>query len=327
LGINHNGDVAIAIQMVRQAAQAGAHAIKLQHYRTEDFLSDTKQTYTYQSNGRTVTESQHAMFERCRLSLQELDAVRQECKRCGIAFSATPSSIVCAQELIDGGIDFFKNASDSIDNLELLRFMAASQIPTVISTGMATKEDIDRAVKTFAGAQGRCLALLHCIAQYPAPVNELNLKKIPTLLSTYAIPVGFSDHSVGTMAAMLATALGAMLIEKHFTLDTAMEGPDHGFSSTPAQLKEVVDATADCSKALGNGSFALTDFENAARKNYRLSCVAATDIEKGVVLRRDHIALARPGTGMAAWKKDELVGKIASHNIPKGNQFCHESVH
>ena len=240
IGINHNGEMALAHREIDTAAASGADAVKFQNYHTESFVSDRSLTYEYVSLGTTVVESQFDMFKRCELRPEALLELRQHCEERGVVFFSTPMDEEGVAELVREGVTLLKNGSDCLGHLPLIRCMARTGLPTVISTGMATHEDIDDAVQAFRDAGGHDLILLHCTSAYPTPVADVNLRKIPALAQAYGCLVGFSDHTDGIVAAVGAVTLGACFIEKHFTLDKNLPGPDHRFSADPADRKSVV---------------------------------------------------------------------------------------
>lgn len=318
IGINHNGDLALARRMIEAAAEAGADAVKFQNYRTEDFLSGHELSYTYVSQGRELTESQYAMFRRCELPPGALAELRVHALACGLAFFSTPTSAQGVDELVDCGADFVKNGSDCLGHLPLIEAMARSGLTTVLSTGMATLADIDDAVRAFRGAGGRELVLLHCTSAYPTPPEHVHLRKIPSLRSAFGVPVGLSDHSEGTSAALGAIALGACMIEKHFTTDRDLPGPDQRFSSDPAEFRELVRAARTLEACLGQGAIGPTPAELEGRAAYRLSCVARAALPAGHTLRAHDIAFRRPGHGLAPKHADLLLGRALREPVAAG---------
>ena len=309
IGINHNGDMALAHREIDAAAASGADAVKFQNYHTEGFLSDRSLTYEYVSQGTTVVESQFDMFKRCELRPEALGELRQHCDECGVVFFSTPMDEEGVAELVREGVPLLKNGSDCLGHLPLIRCMARTGVPTVISTGMATREDIDDAVQAFREAGGRDLILLHCTAAYPTPAEDVNLRKIPALAQAYGCLAGFSDHTDGIVAAVGAVTLGACFIEKHFTLDKNLPGPDHRFSADPAEFRALVDAVRFAECGLGSAELEPARAEQMGRREYRLSCVAARDLPAGHTLATSDIAFHRPGTGLPPKMAAELVGK------------------
>jgi N-acetylneuraminate synthase/N,N'-diacetyllegionaminate synthase len=316
VGINHNGDMALARQMIDAAAEAGADAVKFQNYQTEDFLSDRSLTYEYVSQGKTVVESQFDMFKRCELPRGTLGELRNHCEQRGVLFFSTPTSRAGVEELARVGAPLLKNGSDYLVHLPLIRAMARTGLPTVLSTGMATLAEIDDAVRAFREAGGRDLVVLHCTSSYPTPPDEVHLRKIPALASALGCLVGLSDHTEGIVAAMGAVALGACFIEKHFTLDRNLPGPDHRFSATPEEFRSLAGAVRTLERNLGNSLVGPTPSEAEGRRGFRLSCVAARDLPAGHHLSEGDLAFRRPGIGLppaaAGWLAGRRLGRPVS---------------
>lgn len=321
IGINHNGDMELAKKMIDAAVASGADAVKFQNYRTEDFLSDRSLMYTYESQGESVTESQYDMFKRCEISVVQLQELCSYCASKGLIFFSTPTGESGIEDLRDAGTLLLKNGSDYLTHLPLIRAMARSGLPTVLSTGMAIDEDITDAVNAFEEAGGKDLILLHCTSSYPTPAEDVNLRKITTLRNLFGYPVGLSDHSWGAIAAVGAVALGACFVEKHFTLDKNLPGPDHAFSSDPAEFAELVTQIRLMEKNLGHEQIGPTAAEEVSRINFRLSCVAAEDLPAGHIVRMDNIAFRRPGSGLPPKMADSLVGKVLESSLKKGDCF------
>lgn len=318
VGLNHNGDVDLAHRMVDAAADAGADGVKFQNYRTEDFISDRSITYSYLSGGRTVVETQFEMFKRYELPTAVWAELRDHCAERGVVFFSTPTGESGLDDLLELGVQLLKNGSDYLLHAPLVRAMARSGIPTVLSTGMATEEEVATAVGEFRAAGGERLVLLHCTSSYPTPPSDVNLRAIPRLAETFACPVGLSDHTDGVVAALGAVALGACFLEKHFTLDKSLPGPDHRFSADPAELRELVDSVRTLEQSLGEATIAPAPSELAGRNDFRLSCVAARDLAAGAVLSDEDIAFRRPGTGLPPTEAHRLVGRTLQRDLRAG---------
>jgi N,N'-diacetyllegionaminate synthase len=324
VGINHNGDMELAHQSIDAAADTGADAVKFQNYRTEDFLSDRTLTHEYLSQGKTVVESQYDMFKRCELAPAKLRELREHCDRRGVIFFSTPTSETGIQELIEIGVPLLKNGSDYLVNLPLIGGMARTGLPTVISTGMATLDDVSDAVAAFRGAGGKDLILLHCTSSYPTPAEDVHLRKIGTLRATFDCPVGLSDHTDGTVAAIGAVALGACMIEKHFTLDKNLPGPDHRFSADPGEFRALVESVRNMEKSLGSAELKPAASEQLGRSDYRLSCVAARELPAGRRLVASDIAFRRPGFGFPPKELEGLIARELVKAVPSGHVFSPE---
>lgn len=310
IGINHNGDMQLAREMMRAARDAGADAVKFQNYVTEDFVLDRRVTHTYLSQGREVTESQHDMFKRYELSRDQVLWLKREADALGILFFSTPTGESGLRDLVDAGVPLLKNGSDLLVEVHLIAAMARTGLPTILSTGMATEEEMRDAVDAFRAAGGRDLLLLHCVSSYPTPPDQVNLRKIPRLAETFGVPVGFSDHTDGTVAALGAVAHGACFVEKHFTTDRNLPGPDHRFSSDPAELRALCQAIRTLEQCQGEAALGPTRTEALGRRDYRLSCVARRDLPAGHRLTVADIAFSRPAGGLPPKERFRLEGGV-----------------
>lgn len=324
VGINHNGDMNLAYRSIDAAADVGADAVKFQNYRTEDFLSDRTLTHEYVSQGKTVVESQYDMFKRCELAPSQLRELREHCDKRGVIFFSTPTSESGIQDLIDVGVQWLKNGSDYLVHLPMIRAMARSGLPTVISTGMAEPGDIRDAVEAFRGAGGNALILLHCTSSYPTPPEDVHLRKICTLAREFDCLVGLSDHTDGTLAAIGSVSLGACMIEKHFTLDKNLAGPDHRFSADPTEFRLLVDSVRTMEKSLGSPELGPADSEVLGRRDYRVSCVSARPLAAGHCLTSADIAFRRPGSGLPPKELDRLITRKLLKDVPAGHVFSVE---
>jgi len=321
IGINHNGDIELGRRMIEAASAAGADAVKFQSFRTEDFVSDRSLTYKYLSQGHEVEESQYDMFKRNELSLYSLAEYKAHCDRCNVVFHSAPTSEEGVLDLVRLGSLVLKNGSDYLGHLQLIQCMAKTGLPTVLSTGMATMGEVDDAVRAFRGCGGQELILLHCTSSYPTPAAQVHLRKMCTLATAFDCPVGLSDHTEGVEAAIGAVALGACWIEKHFTLDCELPGPDHRFSADPCEFSRLVKAVRVAERNLGTSVVGPTAVEEAARRDFRLSCVAARDLGSGHVLTSVDIVFKRPGTGFSPKYADWLIGLSLRKPVRKGDVF------
>lgn len=324
VGLNHNGDLDLAHRLIDAAADAGADGVKFQNYRTDDFISDRSIIYEYVSSGQTIVESQYDMFLRYELPRSWLPELKEHCDERGLVFFSTPTSQDGIADLVEIGVLMLKNGSDFLGHLPLIEAMAQTGLPTVLSTGMATLADVDEAVRAFRRAGGEQLVLLHCTSAYPTPFSDVHLRKIPVLAQALGCPVGFSDHTVGSVAAVGAVALGACFIEKHFTLDKGLPGPDHRFSADPDEFKGLVDAVRAVEAALGESRYQPAASELESRREYRLSCVAAHDLPAGHLITRDDVVFRRPGTGVPPQGLDWIVGRRLVRGVNRGKVFAAE---
>jgi sialic acid synthase SpsE len=309
IGINHNGDLSLAKRTVDAAARAGADAVKFQTFRVEEFMADRELTYEYESGGRRVRESMYDMFKRLELPESWHRELQVYAHTKGLEFLSSVADPLSVDLLISLGAPVLKIASEDLINLPLLEYVAGQRTPVILSTGMADQEEIDRAVAALRGGGCPALLLLHCVSLYPTPDEEANLLRMAGLQERYGALVGFSDHTLGCEAAIGAVALGAVLIEKHFTLDRSLPGPDHSLSADPAELAKLVTGVRRAAKQLGARDLRPSPGEQIARQQFRRSVVAAVDIPEGATITREMLCLKRPGTGIPPRQLKDLVGK------------------
>ena len=313
-GVNHNGSVDIAKKMVEKAAQAGADAVKFQTFKAESLVCPDSPKADYQLRTTDSCETQFEMIKRLELDRTMHEDLIKHCKKNAITFLSSPfdpEGIDLLQEL---GLSIFKIPSGEITNLPYLRKIGSLGKQIILSTGMSTLDEIGAALNilTKAGAEKKNIAILHCNTEYPTPMSDVNLKAMTTIKTVFpGIPVGYSDHTQGIEVAIAATALGAKVIEKHFTLDRTMEGPDHKASLEPQELKRMIKAIRNIELALGNGIKKPSPSEEPNIAVARKSIVAAADIAKGEIFTGTNITTKRPGTGISPMLWDEIIGKKA----------------
>lgn len=299
---------------MNRAAEAGADVVKFQTFVTERSITRTAPKAAYQEAATGREESQFDMVRRLELSAADHEAIVAACEQAGIEFLSTAFDPESFDLLVDLGIRRVKVASGELTNLPLLRHVARLGLPMLLSTGMADLGEIEAAIRAVegAGTPRDQLTLLHCTTEYPAPVDEVNLRAIATLRSAFGVPVGYSDHTTGIDVAIAAAALGATVIEKHFTLDRSQAGPDHQASLEPAELAELVAAIRRVERALGDGRKQPGPREVANRAIARKSIVAARPIAAGETFTAENLATKRPGTGLSPMAWDEIVGRTAT---------------
>lgn len=325
-GINHNGDLDTAKKMIDAAANCGADSVKFQTFRANEFVSDEKATYEYETQGEKVKESMLEMFKRYEFNKEDWNELAEYCKEKGVIFFSTPQNLSDLELLLEVGVPAIKVGSDDLVNLPLLEAYSKKGLPVIISTGMAYAEEVREAVETIK-KNNRELAVLHCVSSYPAELGDVNLRKMKTLEKEYPeIVVGFSDHSEGTTASIAAVALGAKIIEKHFTLDKGMRGPDHRFSADPAELKLLVDGVRGAENALGASEIGPTEKEDKLRKLCHRSIVAAKNIGRGEEITEGCLEMKRPGDGLSPKHISELIGKTAQKSLKKNQKITLEDV-
>ena len=322
-GVNHNGSLEMALRLADAARAAGADAVKFQTFRAEDVVTPQAVTADYQRSNTGET-SQFEMIKKLELDESAHRQLARHCAGQGIEFFSTPFSEDAVAMLVRLGVRRLKLPSGEITNKPLLECAADTGLPLLMSSGMATLEEVHRAVGWVAArwrAAGRAapgpenLTLLHCTSAYPAPADSLNLRAIATLAQATGLPVGYSDHSEGLEAALAAVALGATVIEKHLTLDKALPGPDHLASADPAQFAAMVKAIRSVEAMLGDGLKRPQPIEQNTRDVARRSLVVLHDLPRGHRLREADLALRRPGTGIAPDRLGEVVGRRLGQDL------------
>jgi len=319
VGINHNGDVALAKRMVRAAKLAGADAVKFQTFKAEEFCGDPNQTFTYQSQGRTITESMLVMFQRYEFPTEVWREIKSYCNEVGITFFSTPQNRSDLDLLMTVGVPAIKIGSDDFTNLPLLRSYAETGVPLILSCGMSDLGEVHQAIEAAGWFDGYPVALLLCTSQYPTPREDVNIAKLTTLQQAFpGLLTGFSDHTQGPLAAALAVASGARIFEKHFTLDHDSAGPDHWFSEEPDGLAEWIATIHNASILMGSPFVRPTKAELEMRKLARRSIVALQEISNGDELNSENVGLRRPGGGLPPDMIGKIIGKMATRDIRKG---------
>ncbi len=313
IGSNHNGDIKLAKKMIDVSCDAGADAVKFQFFIAEQIAADTKDKIAVLSNGITL-QNFYKDFETPRSWISELN---EYCKEKGIIFFATPFDHPAVDLLEKAGIELYKIASFEIVDLPLLKRVAQTHKPIILSTGMADLEDISDALAAIYQQGNRNVILLHCGINYPAPFNEVNLRAMDTIKEQFAVPVGYSDHTPGITVPIAAVARGAQVIEKHFTLDRTMVGPDHTFALEPHELKQMIRCIRECEQSLGTFEKKCTESEKIHYLRGRRSLFSSRAIKKGEVLTSEDFVVLRPGIGLRPKFLDELIGKTAQKDLPK----------
>ena len=312
-GVNHNGDLALARQLIDVAAVAGADLVKFQTFTADRLATRTAQKADYQNRTTTSTESQHEMLSRLELT----DAMHHEliahCATRKIDFFSTGFDIESVDLLVRHGQNHFKIPSGEITNLPYLRHIGRLGKSVILSTGMANLGEIEAAIDALeaAGTPRAMLTVLHCTTEYPTPMAEVNLRAMLSIHAAFGVAVGYSDHTQGIEVAIAAVAMGATVIEKHFTLDRNLPGPDHKASLEPAELNAMVAAIRNIEVALGDGIKRLTTSEARNRPVVRKSLVASRAIKSGALFTAENITAKRPATGISPMRWDEVIGKTA----------------
>jgi N,N'-diacetyllegionaminate synthase len=315
-GVNHNGDLEIAKRLIAAAAEASADAVKFQTFRADEIASPKAAAAEYQiRNLPSPRPSQRDLLRRLEFDRSAHFALATSARDNGILFLSSPFDWKSADLLEEVGVPLFKLGSGELTNIPLLRHVARKRKPVILSTGMATLEEVRQAVRVMQSEGNDDIALMHCVTQYPAPAAQINLRAMQTMATAFHLPVGYSDHTEGNEIAFAATALGACCIEKHFTLSRAMEGPDHLASAEPCELKALVSGIRNIESALGDGVKRPAPCEIPNRLLVRRSIFAATEILVGTVLTAAVLACQRPGTGIPSERHDDLIGRRAERRF------------
>ncbi len=319
-GVNHNGSLEMALKLVDIAKSAGADAVKFQTFKAEKLVSPEARMADYQTKNTGKTESQFEMLKGLELSEENHRKIFKYCQRKKIMFISSPFDEDSADFLDKLGVKMFKLGSGEITNIPFLLHIAKKKKPMIISTGMANLDEIKTAVTSIERINP-AVVILHCTTSYPANFSDLNLNAITTLKREFDIPVGYSDHSEGIESSIAAIALGASVIEKHFTLDKNLPGPDHRASSEPEELGKMVICIRNIEKALGNGVKNPSKGEQVIMRCVRKSIFAKVNIAKGTVITEKMLEFKRPGTGISPSEIRKILGKKATNTIISGNML------
>ena len=318
-GVNHNGNLDLALQLVDAAAAAGVDAVKFQTFKATSLVSKFAPKAEYQKASTNKDESQLEMIRRLELSDSDHKILLQRCQTRGIMFLSTPFDLESMDFLFKLGMPLFKVGSGELTNLPYLRKISSFALPVILSTGMSSLQEVQEAVQVLekSGLERNKITLLHCNTEYPTPDEDVNLRAMQTLKNAFPglAGIGYSDHSQGNFACYAAVALGAELIEKHFTLDRKLPGPDHKSSLEPSELAELVTGIRRIESMLGSGEKVPSASELPNRVAARKSIVAAVNIQEGEVFSEANITVKRPGNGISPMRWDELVGQKASRSF------------
>jgi N,N'-diacetyllegionaminate synthase len=325
-GVNHNGDLDLAREMVGVAARAGADAVKFQTFSAERLVTASAPKAAYQAARTDPLETQQGMLKRLELSAAEHRELMKECERIGILFLSSAFDEESANLLEDLGVAAYKVPSGEITNLPYLRHLARKGRCLIVSTGMSTLDEVGTAVGAIRETAGVPLVLLHCVSLYPSPAAGANLLAMQSMRKAFDVPVGYSDHTLGSAVTLAAVALGADVIEKHFTTDRALRGPDHAASLEPDELRLLVAGIRTVESARGDGIKRPLPDEAGTAAVARKSLVAARDIPAGEAIQRDMLAIKRPGTGLPPGRLDWVIGRKARTAIAAGSVITREMV-
>lgn len=310
-GVNHNGDVQIAKQLCLAAKNAGADAVKFQTWITDNIITKSVKQADYQTENTGKDESQYDMLKKLELTFDEFRKIKEYCEEIGIEFASTADDEESLDFLVDLGIPFIKVGSGDVGNISYLRYIGSKKRPVILSTGMSTLADVEVSLKALREGGATDIKLLHCTTNYPCPFDSVNLKAMDTLHNAFGLEVGYSDHTVGIEVPVSAVARGAIIIEKHFTLDCNMEGPDHLASTEPKEFKKMVDSIRNIEKALGTGVKQPTEAEKDISKVVLKRIVAKQMIHEGETITEKSICVKRNEKGLPASAWDIIIGTKA----------------
>jgi N,N'-diacetyllegionaminate synthase len=315
-GVNHNGSLEIAKQLVDKAVEAGVDMIKFQTFKSEKLVSKSACQAEYQQRNIGKSESQYAMLKRLELSEYDHDELIVYCQKCNIRFFSTAFDLDSIEYLHSLNLGLWKIPSGEITNYPYLKKIAQYHEPVILSTGMCEIKDIQDALNllTANGLTKEQITILHCNTEYPTPMQDVNLRAMLSIRNQFGVKVGYSDHTQGIEVPVAAVALGAAVIEKHFTLDKTMEGPDHKASLEPGELKAMVTAIRNIEQALGDGQKHVSASEAKNIEIARKSIVAACAIRKGETYTEQNLTVKRPGNGISPMRWEEVIGKTANRD-------------
>ncbi|ROZ63661.1 N-acetylneuraminate synthase family protein [Ramlibacter sp. WS9] len=320
-GVNHNGRFDLACDLVRAAKAAGADAVKFQTFVPEAVIQPTAPRAKYQEASPGEGDGMLDMVKPLALSFDDFRRLRTLCDDIGIDFMSTPFDRESARFLVELGLPFIKISSGDLDNYSLLEAVADAPGTLILSTGMADLEDIEQALAYLRARRAGAVALLHCVSSYPAPAEDANVSAVATLAEEFGLPTGYSDHTTGFAAACAAVALGACIVEKHFTLDKALPGPDHAFSLSPAELQAFTAQLRETAASLGDGVKLCLPVEVELKTLARRSLYAARDLKAGEEVAPDDVLAMRPATGLAASLYPRLLGQRLGRDIRRLEAF------
>lgn len=322
-GVNHNGDIEIAKRLCLEAKKSGADVVKFQTWITDRIITKTVRQADYQINNTGNNQSQYQMLKKLELTFEQFRKIKEYCDEIGIIFASTADEIESLDFLVDLGISFIKLGSDQIGNIPFLRYVGGKKMPVVMSTGMSTLADVEQSVMALRKGGTDDITLLHCTTNYPCPFESVNLRAMDTLYNAFGYPVGYSDHTIGIEVPVAAVSRGALVIEKHFTLDKTMNGPDHIASTEPKEFKKMVSAIRNIEDALGNGRKIPENSEKTISTVVRKRIVANKMIEKDKIIDENDICIKRNNDGLFAGFWDLVVGShaVKDFDIDEGIYF------
>jgi len=323
-GVNHNGSIKLAKKLIDVAREADVDAVKFQTFHAEDIvtLKSKKAKYQYRAKEKT----QYEMLKNLQLSFDKFRELKEYCDNSNLEFISTPYDIKSVEFLNEIGVKRFKVASADLINKPLIEAIAKTKKQIILSTGMATLGEIEKTISFIYNLGNKNIILLHCTTSYPTPYNQVNMNILNTLKNSFGLTIGYSDHTLGIEIPIMAVSMGAKVIEKHFTLDRTMEGPDHFASLEPSELKKMVKAIRNVEKSFGSKRKKITDNEKKNIFYMRRSIHASIDIKNGEVIKDNNIKITRPFDGIKSWYVDVILGKKIKNNIKKDDPIRWEDL-
>ncbi|SMC23221.1 N-acetylneuraminate synthase [Clostridium acidisoli DSM 12555] len=316
-GVNHNGDINIAKKLVDMAVECGADAIKFQTFKAYESTGSFAEKAQYQKENVPIEESQLEMIRKLELPFEQFDDIQTYCNERGIIFISTPDGIESLNYLVSLNVPLIKIGSTEVTNYEFLKQIAETGKPIILSTGMSTLGEVEKALEVMFSTGNKDMKLMHCTTDYPTAVEDVNLRAMVTMREAFKIPVGLSDHTMGYEAAISAVALGAEFVEKHITISRDMEGPDHKASMPLKEFKEYVNHIRNTEKLLGDGIKRPTKREKHIMEQGRRSILAACDMKKGTVIEKRMLEYKRPGNGIKPELSSILIGRELKRDLKK----------
>jgi len=329
-GVNHNGDIELAKDLVYAASEAGADAVKFQTFKADTLVTKTAEKAQYQKLNSSNSSTQYEMLQALELTEDHHYILNELASSLNIEFMSTGFDEQTIDFLVSLGVKRLKIPSGEITNIPYLKHIAKKGLPTIMSTGMSTLDEVKVAIEIFREFYGDRvednLVLLHCTSNYPAAFKDVNLRAMSTLANEFNIPVGYSDHTLGVLIPILSIGMGACVIEKHYTLDKTLVGPDHAASMNPNELKQMVQMIRDAESALGNGEKKPADNELIIRSLVRRSVTLKTALKKGTKIAKDDLIILRPGTGISPGDFEKVIGATLKQSLSEGTTLLWDHI-
>lgn len=326
IGVNHNGDINLAQQLIQSAKDSGADAVKFQTFSAEKLVTHSTPKVKYQETNTPNFKSHYDMLKNLELSNSDHNFIKKYCEKLNIDFLSTPYDIDSAKFLLELNVSFFKTASADLVDLPLHKYISSTKMPCAISVGMSTMEEVKNTLKIYEEAGNNNIVLLHCVSNYPCSDESLNMKVIQNLKESFGMPIGYSDHSIGCEAAIMAVTMGACIVEKHFTIDKNLQGPDHKASATPNEFLQLVKSVRRAEIMLGSSEKKVQKEEQQMSQVSRKSIVMRNSMKSGDEIKLVNLELKRPGTGLMAKEINLLVGKKLNKDLKKNDLITFEDI-